>query len=785
MSRSADIERRALALIEQLLDFPQDEAVQAALLAAEPQTVRDRVTALRAALAASTDLLPTSFQGHAGHADSAAMPEQVGAFRLVRQIGAGGMGGVWLGERNDGLYEQRVAVKFIRPGLVNLAGAAFRTERQILARLEHPNIARLIDGGVTVNGLPYLVMEYVDGRAIDEAVKGLDLRARIRIFSSAAEAVQFAHSRLVVHADLKPSNIFVDGQTRVKLLDFGIARLIEGEGETSGMPQPMTVAYASPERLAGAPPATADDIFALGRILHEIAGEGDADIRAIAAKARASGERYGSVAALIADLDRWRDQLPVTAVPPSIRYRAGKFIARHRIGVLATCGALTILGALAGIATRSAYVADRESLEAQARFADARGAARLVSDELLTQLASRPGTFALRSRTVQAAQFYLDRLAASPGAPPNIRLEAAQGLQRVAEAQAKPGMPNLGLTEQANDNLGKALALVEGVQGDQARLLTIRILLDRARLSCFARNDIKAAFADLRQAERLLQPPYQSSAFLQAQYLSELATVQQWNSQYPDSIRSATEALKVIPRDRQRDHVMARAVALDLLAEATYYSLDEKQAIPPYREALALLLDYEKLHPGDQLIDRRIARAEWALGSTISEFGNAKEAIAVLADGSTRGRAIMNADPDDQDARRMLRILENARGQALSLAGRVDEGIAIIRENIAERKAWLDRKPRDPMRMRDYMVAIKGLGDLQINHGRGEDACKTYEQAWQLIALIRARGQLTALDLMSASKSVEEQRMRHCSTKPARLSTWFATSRKGAHAARG
>lgn len=761
-----------MALVEQLLDFPLDDAAQAALLASEPEAVRARVTALKAAMFESEARLPTEMPGASAGADSGSPPNQVGAFRIIRRIGMGGMGGVWLAERNDGLYEQTVAVKFIRAGLVNLAGAAFRSERQILARLEHPNIARLIDGGVTADGTPYLVMEYVDGRAIDEAMEELALKDRVALFVKAAEAVQFAHSRLVVHADLKPSNIFVDRQDRVRLLDFGIARLVEGESDTSGMPQPMTAAYASPQRLSSRAPTTADDLFALGCILAEIVGRDDPDLSAISDKARAHEEvdRYGSVAALIADLDRWRDQLPVSARAPTLRYRADKFITRHRVGVFATCTALALLGALTGIATRNAYIARAANAQAQARFVDARGAARLVSDELLTQLASRPGTFAVRNRTVQAAQFYLDRLAASPEAPADIRLEAAQGLQRVAEAQAKPGMPNLGLTEAGHANLGKALKLTESISGEPARLLTIRILLDRSRVACFARNDVRGALADLARAAKLLGPVRIGTDQLRAQYFIELAAAQQWNSDYAASIRSARSALALIPAGSARDQVIARASALDLLAEATYYSLNEKQSIPPYREALALLIGYETAHPGDQIMNRRVARAQWALGSTIAEFGNAHEAVDVLADSSRRSIAILAADPDDQDARRMLRIVENARGQALSQIGQLDKGIAIVRANIAERKAYLDQRPHDPMRMRDYMVAIKGLGDMQLGHGRRADGCKTYEWARQVIQLIKARGQLTELDLMMAAKSVDEARVKQCAGTPIVLS---------------
>jgi serine/threonine-protein kinase len=765
MARSADVERRALALVERLLDLGQDEAAQAALLAEAPPAVRDRVTALRASLARSADLLPTRLPDTEPLLEAEQAPEQVGAFRIERRIGSGGMGGVWLAARNDGLYEQTVAVKFIRPGLVTLAGAAFRAERQILARLEHPNIARLIDGGVTADAGPYLVMEYVDGRPIDVAVAECGLRERVRFLVQACEAVQFAHSRLVIHADIKPSNILVDREGRVKLLDFGIARLIGGDPEAGGLPLPMTGAFASPQRLAGQPPTIADDVFALGCVLGDIIGDQpDRELAAVVGKARHADERerYGSVGALIADLERWCEQLPVTAVPSTIGYRTRSFVRRHRAGVMATAGAGLLLAVMAGVATRNAIVADRASAEALARFDDARGAARLVSDELLSQLAERPGTFALRARVVAAVQDYLDRLAASPNAGPEIRLEAAEGLVRLAEAQALPGMPNLDRTEAAMANLAKALALVNGLAGASARDLQVRILLSRARMNCFGRNDIDAALRDLDRAGVLLGSTDGKPDALRARYFIELASALEWKSRYPEAMTAARRAIAHIPGGEARDLVLMRSTALDLLAEAIYYDVDGAQAVAPYRQALTVLTDHEADHPGDQVIARRIARAHWALGSTLAGFGDRKEAIALLAEGTQRAQAIAQADRDDQDAWRMVRILRGAHGLALIEAGQIDAGVALVETNVAERRGWLAQRPDDPQRTRDYLVSIIALGDVQVKHGRVSDGCRTYGEARQLVARIRARGQLTALDLASIVRSLEESLGRHC-----------------------
>lgn len=303
---------------------------------------------------------------------------RIGGFRLVRLLGQGGMATVFLGERSNGDFEQRVAVKLLRRGLYSeLEQRLFRRERQTLANLSHPNIAHLIDGGVTDTGIPYLVMEYVDGVSISEHVvqRQLDLRARLRLFVTICHAVDAAHRALIVHRDIKPSNILVDGQGNPKLLDFGIAKLLdEDEGATRSAYVPLTPGYAAPEQYAGGAITTATDVYALGILLHELllgerprlepnprrassrvaelttdlwllplsrqalrsALKGDIDnVLATALEAEA-GRRYASAGALADDISRYLNAQPVLAHPPSRWYRARKFVQRHRGGVAAS-----------------------------------------------------------------------------------------------------------------------------------------------------------------------------------------------------------------------------------------------------------------------------------------------------------------------------------------------------------------------------------------------------------------------------------------------------------------
>src|SRR5271170_3628191 len=240
------------------------------LLASSDQTLSD----LRGSVAAA-----------AGDVLDAGPPElaRIGPYRLIRTLGEGGMGTVYLGERDDDQYHRVVAIKVLRAGLTRSPALQllFRSERQILADLDHPNIARMLDGGITPHGSPYLVMEYIDGIPPDIFCRehGLGLDARLRLFRTLCSAVDYAHRHLVIHRDIKPLNVLVTAEGSPKLLDFGIAKLIDpllegGDLEARGGERLLTPDYASPEQLLGKPISTATDVYALGVLLFElVAGE--------------------------------------------------------------------------------------------------------------------------------------------------------------------------------------------------------------------------------------------------------------------------------------------------------------------------------------------------------------------------------------------------------------------------------------------------------------------------------------------------------------------------------
>jgi len=329
---------------------------------------------------------------------------RLGPWRIVASIGRGGMGEVYRAERADGQFEQRVALKLMRADAASLL-ARFHAERQILARLDHPGIARLLDGDVSADGRPYMVMELVEGRHLVEWCRdrSSSLEQRLDLFDAICDAVAYAHRNLVVHRDLKPANVLVGADGRPKLLDFGIARLLDGPIGSATQESALTPNYAAPEQVSGGPITTAADVYALGLLLHELlcgrparalhglplaaalheALHGDVpppsrvaqaeprppvapsriagDLDAIVAKAlRPEPEqRYASVDALRADIDRYRRHLPVRARRGSWGYLAARALRRHRAAAVATAlVVVTVLGGIAGVAWQARLARD-------------------------------------------------------------------------------------------------------------------------------------------------------------------------------------------------------------------------------------------------------------------------------------------------------------------------------------------------------------------------------------------------------------------------------------------
>ncbi len=404
------IEIAAMRLLEGAMELRPEDRSAWLHAQAVPTEVFERARALLASGNATAGFLqrPASRDALRAAAEVPASGDRLGPWLLVRVLDAGGMGSVFLARRDDGAYDQQAAVKFIRTEHLLLDAqrrremiARFENERRLLARIDHPNVARILDGGSTPGGMPYLVMEYIDGVSLIDHCerRRLDVAARIALFCKVCDGVQAAHRHLIVHRDLKPQNILVGGDGEPRLLDFGIARVLDPDPSSaftlSGM-FAMTPAYASPEQVRLVPLTTASDVYSLGIVLYELLTGArpyslrglspaqseqvvcntvpqtlrralstgdlpeperrarltriDSDLERIAAKAlrKEPERRYGSAEAFADDLRRHLDGRPVLAHPDSLGYRAGKFVQRHRIG---TAAASIALAAIVGAGT--------------------------------------------------------------------------------------------------------------------------------------------------------------------------------------------------------------------------------------------------------------------------------------------------------------------------------------------------------------------------------------------------------------------------------------------------
>ncbi len=459
--------------------------------------------------------------------EQARAERRFGAYRLQKMIGRGGMGAVYLAERADGEFEQKVAIKVVGlPFEIGPLRERFRQERQILADLSHPNISHLIDGGVTEDGELYLAMEFIDGVPLDEYIRGRKLTEaeRLGLFRQIAGAVAYAHQHLVVHRDLKPSNILVTADGVVKLLDFGTAKLLseqERAQRTVTGDAFLTVAYASPEQLRGKSATTLSDVFALGAILHElVTGEkafaeglearfGETagarrvivgDLGLIVGKALEvePERRYGSVLEMLADVEAYSQGRPVKARAATWGYRAAKFVQRNRWAVGAS--ALLVVAAVVGAAMTL-----WQARKAQQRFDELRGFARFVVSDLHTGLLQLPGSTALQRTSVERSLQYLDRLAAESGADDGLRLEVADGYRRLGDVLGNPYAPNLGDRKQAASLYRKALAMSGGVRRSvEARRLVAELEIQLASTGGFG-GEKDAGLAETRRATEELE----------------------------------------------------------------------------------------------------------------------------------------------------------------------------------------------------------------------------------------------------------------------------------------
>ena len=544
-------------------------------------------------------------------ADSAAADERVGLagevvgpYRLVRELGSGGMGSVWLAERADGLIHRHVALKLPHRVIARRAELAERMarEREILATLDHRNIARLFDAGITAEGQPYLALEFVEGLPIDEYCRGnaqrppLNLRARLALFRQVAEAVAYAHGKLVVHRDLKPANILVTANGGARLLDFGIAKLLD-EGQTretrltQAAGRALTPDYASPEQILGEPLTVASDVYSLGVILYELlSGErpyklkrdsrgaledaivqgeprrpseaaplplrralrGDLDTITLKALKKRPQDRYATVNALADDITRHLEHRPVLAQPDSTWYRLRKFVARNKLGVGAASVVLLAVLAGAGAAMWQARVAMAERDRAEA----IRGFISSVFEEA--------DPYRQYGRPLTAAELLnraRDRVGDQFTADPSLRTELT--------AMIGASLLGLGELEAAESAARAAEADASLTYGpDQVETLRARVLLAEVHA---ARRDNAALGKDVEELVPRTRALAAAHPDLLVRMLKASADLAIEETRYADALAPAGEAFRLASA-RLGAHHSVTVAASTLYVEALLFA---------------------------------------------------------------------------------------------------------------------------------------------------------------------------------------------------------------------
>lgn len=698
---------------------------------ADDAELRAEVLSLLECLAAADEAVQAAPPPAAVEPASLAMSaRRIGAYRIEREIGHGGMGAVFLASRADDQYRKNVAIKVVRADMAtSFFAERLRSERQILAELEHPNIARLLDGGVTPDGLPFLVMEHVDGVPIDLycSQNNLAIAERLQLFRKICGAVHYAHQRLVIHRDLKPANILVTAAGEPKLLDFGIAKLIEQDAESGDTTELMlaTPLYASPELMKGRRATTASDVYSLGVILYAlltghapysdtggvellnailsgdiarpsaVAGEalkkelqGDLDNIVLRALRTEPEARYASAELLAEDVRRHQQSLPVAASGESFLYDARKFVRRNRGAVAA--GAVVALSLLAatGVSLYQSRVAARERRLAQERLESLRKLTGTVLFQLHDSIQMLPGATQARKLLVQIALEYLGSLDPATTTDPNELAQIAEAYRKIADVQGNPTNANLGDTAAAIASYAKAREISERLvaiaPASPESQGALALLLQRTADTVAQTGDIQQAVATSRKSVDMFVALAEQNSSLDAQQ------------------KAGTAHIKLG----------------DLLGHPSYVNMgDRAGALDHYYKALAI---YERL------------------------------------------------DQKDATSRRFLGIIHERIGRMLEMAGKSDDALASYERSFVIRQALAADYPANTNARHDLAVAHEKIGDLIRAKGPASRALPRYQEALKIFEALRTLDPSNAIAKRAVAIEYEKMAETLAETDPAR-----------------
>jgi len=726
MNQSTDKFLKVEAVFNEALEFPQ-EARSAFLevrcdgdleLAAE-------VGSLLVACEAEEQLTAMLWLGKDAEHGHRSIPQRAGPYEMDRLLGRGGMGAVYLAHRVDGQFEQKVAIKLIDlPLATDLFRERFRQERQILASLQHPYIARLLDGGVTDNGDLYLVMEYVEGVPIQQFCEKqiLTISQRLALFLRVCEAVEFAHQHFVVHRDLKPDNILVSADGAPRLLDFGTAKLLSPslgnsnsevtrEGFRSFTPQ-----YASPEQVLGKPITTASDTYSLGVLLYVLltgslpyelkemttaemlrvickdpprrpphAADSqkrlDSDIEAILLKAlrKEPQERYRTADQLASDVRAYLGGQPVGARHGTFRYRSAKFIRRHWFGLAATAAmSATLLAGVSGVVWQS-RVANQERRKAEARSADLRQLSNSLLSELDEAIKQLPGSTGAQKLLVTRVLEHLDRMAKDAQGDRQTQLDLANAYIQIGQVQGDGYFQNMGDTPGALADFDKALTVAQSLSAANRS--------DREAMESFA-------LALRSRSETLFRVARTPEAF---------PLIQQATNKFDILTADPNVSAAVLAEAANAYGVMGDELGQPLMGSLN----DASKAIAAYRKDLALAARAQQRDPSEPQTHRIAAVAAMRIGE-IEMDADPMQALNDLEQSVRFLDAMPKTEQTNFGPARVRAAVLHRKAISLNELGRYDEAARLLREVY---QSDLQRQSADPLDIRLLEDLIADLND--------------------------------------------------------------------------
>ena len=670
------------------------------------------------------------------------MGRRLGPYELGDAIGAGGMGEVYRAARADAEYQQQVAVKLVRSGLdTAFISARLRAERQILATLEHPNIARLLDGGTTADGVPYLVMELVDGVPIDRYCEDhqLDIPTRLRLFIQVCSAVQYAHRRMIIHRDIKPRNILVTHDGVPKLLDFGVAKILDpgaitdGSEATLNAQRLLTPGYASPEQLQGELITSASDVYSLGVVLYELLAGirpfattrqepfeilraqlesepakpsrvsrrrigADLDNILLMALRREPERRYATVDQFAQDIRRYLLRLPIIARRDTFFYRSSVFIARHKFAVaVAVVGAVALVVGIV-VTTHAARIAEAQRARAERRFDEVRKLSNALIFDIHDSIRFLPGAADSRRLLAKTAARYLDSLSQEATNDPALQRELAAAYERLGDIQGQPREANEGDYEGALESYQRALALRQAsARAEPGNNDTRRDIL----VNCGKLSDM---WWDRGEAARALSFSRQT-------------------------IAAGERLVAAEPSNKIYQRLLTVSLG-DYGYKLFKIRGDIAGAMPYMRRSIAGLEALAAEDPANWRIARTLSLTESRTAEMLARSGQGlTEALSLDERAQQALLPAMAKEPDNTDLRHLLVFTDHDRGAVLLQMSRLEEAAEAQRKALDGFRALLATDPKIAEYRFDVGLALSAQAEIAERRGDARQAVSLLREA--------------------------------------------------------